>query len=331
MPRTRLSPYATLPNLTTLKLRVFREVVERQSLTAAAQALFVAQPVVSAHIRSLEQTFGTRLLSRRGRQMVPTQAGQDLYNYACIVLDATQRVVDQIGSYRQANRGQLILGADRTVGTYSASTLVMGFLRDHPAVEIALHIVDQSTIHSSTLNGIYDFGYTGRFDLPAGLEFEPMLRDEVVLVVPPDHRWAKRGAIPLRELAGEEFIAAEVGIPRRTWEDNWLAAHGVRRTVRLSAGHMEVSKQAVIAGFGVALLSRSGLGKELADGSLAEVRIADEPWPPIERGIIYRKGIHLTPLHEAFLTHCRAFAAEQQRRAPEPADGLVELGVSSNT
>src|SRR5262249_57035723 len=129
---------------------------------------------------------------------------------------------------------------------------------------------------------------------------------------------SKRGTIALHELADEVFIAAEVGIPRRTWEDNWLAAHGVRRTVRLSAGHMEVSKQAVIAGFGVALLSRRGLGKELADGSLVQVCIMDEPWPPIERGIIYRKGMHLTPLHEAFLTHCRAFAAEQ-RRAPQPA------------
>jgi DNA-binding transcriptional LysR family regulator len=301
-----LARQAPLPNLTTLKLRVFREVVERQSLTAAAQALFVAQPVVSAHLRSLEQTFGTRLLLRQGRRMIPTQAGQDLFNYACVVLEATQRVVDQIGNYRSANRGKLSLGADRTAGTYAASALVMGFLQAHQEVEIALHIVDQTTMQNSTLNGVFDFGYTSNFDIPPGLEFEPLSQDQMILVVRPDHPWARRGTIALRELADEVFVAAEAGTPRRTWEDNWLALRGVRRRVRLSAGHIEVCKQGVLAGVGVALSSKSGLLQELANGTLAAVDIEDEPWPLIERGIVFRRGMHLTPLHQAFLLHCRA-------------------------
>jgi DNA-binding transcriptional LysR family regulator len=268
--------------------------------------LFVAQPVVSAHLRSLEQTFGTRLLRRQGRRMIPTQAGQDLFNYACIVLEATQRVVDQIGNYRLANRGKLSLGADRTAGTYSASALVMGFLEAHQEVEIALHIVDQSTMQNSTLNGAFDFGYTSNFDIPPGLEFEPLSQDQVILVTRPDHAWARRGAVALSELADEIFVAAEAGTPRRTWEDNWLALRGIRRRVRLSAGHIEVCKQAVLAGFGVALLSKSGLTQELASGTLVAVGIEGDAWPQIERGIIFRRGMHLTPLHEAFLLHCRA-------------------------
>ena len=277
MAQETLARHAPLPNLTTLKLRVFREVVERQSLTAAGQALFVAQPVISGHLRSLEQTFGTRLLRRQGRRMIPTQAGQDLYNYACVVLEATQRVVDQIGNYRSANRGKLSLGADRTAGTYSASALVMGFLQAHQEVEIALHIVDQTTMQNSTLNGAFDFGYTSNFDIPPGLEFEPLSEDEVILVARPDHPWAQRGTIALRELADEMFVAAEAGTPRRRWDDDWLALRGIRRRIRLSAGHIEVCKQAVCAGFGVALLSKSGLMHCRASaGRIAEPR-ADAP------------------------------------------------------
>ena len=320
MAQETLARHAPLPNLTTLKLRVFREVVERQSLTAAAQALFVAQPVISGHLRSLEQTFGTRLLLRQGRRMLPTQAGQDLYNYACVVLEATQRVVDQIGNYRSANRGKLSLGADRTAGTYSASALVMGFLQAHQEVEIALHIVDQTTMQNAVLNGAFDFGHTSKFDLPPGLEFEPLSQDEVILVTRPDHPWARRGTIALRELADEVFVAAEAGTPRRTWEDNWLALRGIRRRIRLSAGHIEVCKQAVLAGFGVALLSKSGLLIELASGTLVAVDIADDAWPLIERGIIFRRGMHMTPLHQAFLLHCRA-SAERPAEAPPAIAG----------
>ncbi|HEY7064155.1 MAG TPA: LysR family transcriptional regulator [Chloroflexota bacterium] len=297
-----------LPNLTTLKLRVFREVVERQSLTAAAQALFVAQPVISGHLRSLEQTFGTRLLLRQGRRMIPTQAGQDLYNHACVVLEATQRVVDQIGNYRSANRGKLSLGADRTAGSYSASALIMGFLEAHQEVEIALHIVDQTTMQNATLNGMFDFGYTSKFELPPGLAFEALSQDQVILVTRPDHPWAARGSIALRELADEQFVAAEAGTPRRIWEDDWLAVRGIRRRVRLSAGHIEVCKQAVLAGFGAALLSKSGLMQELAAGTLVAINLEDDAWPPVERGIIFRRGMHMTPLHQAFLLHCRASA-----------------------
>jgi LysR family transcriptional regulator, low CO2-responsive transcriptional regulator len=317
MAREIASKFATLPSLTTLKLRVFREVVERQSLTAAAQALFVAQPVVSAHIRSLEEAFGTRLLRRQGRRMLPTEAGQALFNYATIVLEATQRVVDQIGNYRLANRGQLSLGADRTTGNYLATGLIVGFLQRHEHVEIALHIVDQATIENATLNGVYDFAVTNRFRLPPALEFERLSDDRLLLVVAPEHPWARRDAVALDELHGEPFVAAELGTPRREWEERWLTLRGVERQIRFSAGHIDVCKQAVQAGLGAAFLLRSGLDRELADRSLVEVALRDESLPVVERGLIYRKGMHLTPLQAAFLAYCRAMGtADPAQLAP---------------
>jgi DNA-binding transcriptional LysR family regulator len=315
MARDIASKYATLPSLTTLKLRVFREVVERQSLTAAAQALFVAQPVVSAHIRSLEAAFGTRLLRRQGRRMVPTEAGEALFNYASIVLEATQRVVDQIGNYRLANQGQLKLGADRTAGNYLAAGLIIAFLERHESVEVALHIVDQGTIENATLNGVYDFAITNRFGLPSGLEFEPLTRDRMTLVVHPAHPWVRQGRVAWADLAGAAFVAAERGTPRREWEERWLELHGVQRVVRFSAGHIDVCKRAVQAGLGAAFLLRSGLERELAEGALVEVALREEPWPPVECGLIYRKGMHLTPIQATFLAHCRAARAPE---APAP-------------
>jgi DNA-binding transcriptional LysR family regulator len=309
MAREIASKYATLPSLTTLKLHVFREVVERQSLTATAQALFVAQPVVSAHVRSLEDSFGTRLLRRQGRRMLPTEAGQALFNYATIVLEATQRVVDQIGNYRLANQGQLSLGADRMSGNYLATELITGFLHRHEHVDIALHVVDQATIENATLNGVYDFTFTTLFRLPPTLEFERLSYDRLVLVIAPGHSWARRGEVTLHELNGEPFVAVELGTPRREWEERWLELRGVERRVRLAVGHIDIAKQAVQKGLGAAFLLRSGLDRELAEGSLVEVRLRDNSLPVVERGLIYRKGMHFTPLQTAFLAYCRATGA----------------------
>src|SRR5205823_13021103 len=76
--------------LTLYKLRVFCEIVERQSFTQAAERLFTTQPALSVHVRSLERLFGTRLVYREGRRSLPTEAGNAVYRYARGVLQDTE-------------------------------------------------------------------------------------------------------------------------------------------------------------------------------------------------------------------------------------------------
>jgi DNA-binding transcriptional LysR family regulator len=298
--------------LTLLKLRAFRAVVERESLTAAAHALFVTEPVVNAHVRSLEAVFGTRLLARQGRRMVPTLAGQALFNYACVVTEATQQVAEEIGSYRSARRGQLRICASSPGGSAALSQLAIAFLKEYPAVDLALHLADQATMENATLNGLYDFSLMSRVDVPAALEFEPLGRDELILVLAPEHPWARRGRIAVSELTEAVFVAPAPGTPRRLVEDQWLAYRRIRRRVRFAVGDAEAAKQGVLAGLGVCFALRGGVARELAHGTLVTVALADDAWPWVETGLIHRRNVYLTPLQQAFLTHCRAMAVSGQ-------------------
>src|ERR671933_2559130 len=79
-------------SLTLYKLRVFCEVIERQSFTLAAEHLFTTQPAISVHVRSLERFFGTRLVYREGRRSLPTEAGEAVYRYARALLQDTEQV-----------------------------------------------------------------------------------------------------------------------------------------------------------------------------------------------------------------------------------------------
>jgi len=106
------------PTITLHKLRVFKEVVERQSLTLAAQELFVSQPVVSAHVRDLEEYFGSRLLYQHGRRMLLNEAGQAVYQYVPDILRSTADTKSIARLLDSADAGAAAIGASKTPGAY---------------------------------------------------------------------------------------------------------------------------------------------------------------------------------------------------------------------
>ena len=93
------------------KLRVFCEVVERQSLSLAAQHLIVTPPVVSAHIRDLELFFGAKLLQQQGRRMLLTETGELVYRYALEVLRATEETATGVLALKSGESGRVVVGA----------------------------------------------------------------------------------------------------------------------------------------------------------------------------------------------------------------------------
>jgi DNA-binding transcriptional LysR family regulator len=291
-------------NLNLTKLRVFREVVEVGSLTRAARNLMVTQPVISAHVKGLEASLGIRLLERDGRRMVATEAGWALFNYACATLDATQSLLDEVAQYRDATSGLLRLAADATAGTYSLPSLVLGFLATRREVQVALSIADHRTVQKMTVNGAVDLAYVSRVELDPLLLFESVGHDELVLVVAPSHAWAAEASIRLSDLHQQRFVTAAPATARRQWEDDWFERRGIQRRVQLAFGHAEAAKQAVIQGFGAALLFRTSLARECREGTLVEIKLQDEAWPSTELGIVYRRGLRLTPLEKAFLDYC---------------------------
>jgi LysR family transcriptional regulator, putative pyruvate carboxylase regulator len=159
-----------------------------------------------------------------------------------------------------------------------------------------------------------------RVDVLAALEFEPLGRDELVLVLAPEHPWVRRGQIAVGELAEAVFVAPPPGTPRRLVEDQWLAHRGIRRRVRFAVGDADAAKQGVLAGLGVCFALRGGVARELAQGALATVALADDAWPWVETGLIHRRNVYLTPLQQAFLTHCRAMAMLGQLPFATPGD-----------
>ncbi|MDH4333589.1 MAG: LysR family transcriptional regulator, partial [Desulfobulbaceae bacterium] len=160
------------------RLEVFCKVVELKSFTKAAEAIFLSQPTVSEHIRSLEEMLEERLVDRLGREVLPTQAGQLLYKYARKLLRLQQETIQAMADYRGVLAGHLSLGASTIPGAYILPQRIGAFKRLHPAIQLTLSIGNSRTVADGVLAGDTEFGVVGARWSDPSLEWLEILEDE---------------------------------------------------------------------------------------------------------------------------------------------------------
>lgn len=256
------------------KLRVFCEVVERQSLTLAAQHLLVSQPVVSVHIHDLEKFYGGKLLYQQGRRMMLTEAGEIVHRHALEVLRATDETIGILKLLETGRAGAVAIGANMVPGTYLLPRKLAAFKLQHPDAEISFTMSDSVTVREQIHRGQFDFAVITLPEPPPGFQVEVLCYDDLVLVVSPRHPLARRRSVALDELRDEEFVCSPFGDGRRTLVDARLRAIGLSsRKLVIAMSHPEAMKDAVQAGIGIALMFRCSVERELNSGELLEVPI----------------------------------------------------------
>jgi DNA-binding transcriptional LysR family regulator len=171
---------------------------------------------------------------------------------------------------------------------------------------VALFIWDTQTVSEKVAQRELELGVVGALRRNRSLEFEPLVRDEIVLAVPPGHQ-AAGGSVTVDDLREETVISMQEGAGVRQVVDEELRRAGLRvRDLgpKLELGLQESVKSAVSAGFGVTFISRTAIEGELAAGTLAMARVAGlEPARQIY--VVRAKGRPPTRAAEAFLEFAR--------------------------
>ena len=290
----------------TRQLAAFCEVVDRKSFSQAAERLGVTQPAVSLQIRSLEKRLGTKLLDRSGRRVAPTESGQRLYRAAQRMLAVEGQLLDELAGEDGALRGELTLGASTGPGGTVVPVLLGEFQREYPELTVALSISDTNRVIEQVAERELELGIVGASPRHRGVLFEPFFRDEVILVVPPDHRFAGK-EVTLDQLREEPLILMQEGAGVRQVIEDELRRGPVRLRdldVRLELGLQESVKSAAAAGFGVTFISRSGVEAELAAGTLATARVKGLE-PAREISLVRPAGRSPSRAAEAFVEFAR--------------------------
>ncbi len=291
----------------TRQLAAFCAVVEKSSFSQAAEKLGVTQPAVSLQVRALEERLGQTLLDRSGRRVEPTEAGMRLYRGAQRLIALEEQIVAEVGLEGEDElAGTFEIGASTGPGAHLVPLLLCEFQRDHPELHVALFIWDTQTVSEKVAQRELELGVVGALRRNRSLEFEPLVRDEIVLAVPPGHQ-AAGGSITVDDLREETVISMQEGAGVRQVVDEELRRAGLRvRDLgpKLELGLQESVKSAVSAGFGVTFISRTAIEGELAAGTLAMARVAGlEPARQIY--VVRAKGRPPTRAAEAFLEFAR--------------------------
>jgi DNA-binding transcriptional LysR family regulator len=290
----------------TRQLAAFCAVVEKSSFSQAAEKLGVTQPAVSLQVRALEERLGQTLLDRSGRRVEPTEAGLRLYRSAQRMLALEEQLYEEVAADSQDLQGTLEIGASTGPGAHLVPLLLCEFQREHPDLHVALSIWDTQAVSDKVAARELELGVVGALRRSRSLEFEPLVRDEIVLAVPPGHPAAGR-SVSLDDLRKEIVIAMQEGAGVRQVVDDELRRAGLRvreLDPKLELGLQESVKSAVAAGFGVTFISRTAIEGELAAGTLAAARVVGlEPARQIY--VVRAKGRPPTRAGAAFLEFAR--------------------------
>jgi DNA-binding transcriptional LysR family regulator len=249
-PRMASSPPALLD---AARLNVFREVVQRGSLSAAAEALSFTQPAVSRQIAALEREAGAQLLERTPRGIRLTEAGRVLLGHAEAILDRMATARAQVESVAGLAAGRLRIGAFPTANATVVPRAIAAFARAHPQVELSLvEAVTPDTIAHLRAGDVDLAVVTHYAELEtADLEVIELVDDELLIALPAAHPLARKPRLRLRDLRDETWIeSASAG---RTLL-NAALAHGFEPRVRFGAENWLSKQGLVAAGVGVTLI-----------------------------------------------------------------------------
>jgi DNA-binding transcriptional LysR family regulator len=301
------------------KLKVFCTVVEAGGIGRAAEVLYVAQPVVTAHVRSLEERLGTRLFERAGRQTRLTPAGEAVYHWARETLTRARELEREIGGLTDGTAGAAAIAASMSIGSYLLPSILSDFRRDRPGATVSLSVSDPEHALEATATGEADFAVVVADQLPEPGRFEAdtLGREELVLVIAPDYPLSGDRLSP-DEARDLPYIASPRDHVRRELVDDQLRRAGLDQlNVIMELGHPEAMKRAARDGLGGTLLFRSAIRDELAAGTLREVQITGTHLSvPIR--LVRRRRKRLSTLQE----HLLAFVRERLER---------ELGASPSS
>ena len=256
-------------------LALFHAVAEAGSVTRAAERLHVSQPAVSKQILELEDVLGVCLLERLPRGVRLTDAGRLLADYARrqnVVEREAERAIEE---FRGLKRGRLAVGASTTIAAYLLPPVFGQFHQRCPNIELRLEIANTRDIQRNLMDGLIEVGLTEGVIETEDLESRVFHQDELVAIAPLAHPLLRKKPVAARELCREPFILREEGSGTRAVVEQSLAARGLSVTPVLSLASTEAIKHSVVAGLGIAIVSRLAIGLELKFGSLAVIPVKD--------------------------------------------------------
>ncbi len=280
-------------------LLVFHEVAKRRSFSKAAEELFISQPAVTKHIKELERKVGMGLIQRRRGGFALTEAGKILFKYTHKISSHLMDIENLLEDLKKDRQGILKIGTTESYSKGLMPKLLSGFQTSFPFMKIALDVGNSEEIEKSLLVYKNDLVLIAVTKKSPRCESIPFLKEELVLIVSPNHPLVKRKTVSLKGLGRYPLIIRAKGSTTRRIILQAFKEVGIHPSLLIEAGSSEFIKQWVSEGKGVSIIVKRTVEDEEKRGIIKTIPLLEKLY--LQVAFLYLKEEKSNPAIKTFV------------------------------
>ena len=263
------------------QLRILKAIASEKSFTQAAKSLFISQPTLSKQIKILENKLDLLLLNREKTSISLTEAGKVFLQYSERILGLCEESCRALNDVKNGDRGNLIVGASQTIGTYLLPHKLALFAKKYPEINIKVQVDSTRIIARNVVNKEIDIAIVGGNipeELKENLEIEDFIDDELILIIPKSHPFTlkKQKKIYKEDLYNLNFITLHSTSTIQKFIESSLIQKKIETkkfNIVMQLNSIEGIKTAVRLGLGAAFVSSSAIERERQLNSIEIINI----------------------------------------------------------
>ncbi len=284
------------------QLQIFLKIVQNQSITKAAEELYLTQPAVSIQLKNFQNQFSIPLTEVVGRKLYVTDFGYQIAESAEKILNEVDALNYKTSAFKGELSGRLHISSVST-GQYVLPSFLSGFMNLHKGVDLNIDVTNKLKVVESLERNEVDFALVSVLPKKLSINQEILLPNRLYLI---GHREEEKMQTPAKKSSFErmKLIFREQGSATRDAMENFITQNQLPVHKRTQLATNEAVKQAVMAGIGYSIMPVIGLKYELKNGELQIIPTAGLPITTSWR-LIWLKSKKLSPAAEAYLDYIR--------------------------
>ena len=282
------------------QLRIFQKIVEKESITKAANELFLSQPAVSIQLKNLQDQFEIPLTEVIGRKLYITDFGKELAKSSSKILAEVNDIKHKVMAYKGHISGQMRFSVVSTA-KYVIPYFITDFIAEHKAVELNIDVTNKAKVIESLEKNEIDFAMVSVLPEKLNIERIELLQNKLFLVgnkpLP-----SNKNHLENKQLEDLPLIFRENGSATRKAMEDFIEKNQLTVIKKLELTSNEAVKQAVIAGLGYSIMPIIGIGSELRNKELFIIPMKQLPIIT-EWNLIWLKNKNFSPAAKAFIKY----------------------------
>lgn len=164
------------------KLNILKVIVEEEGFTNAANKLFKSQPSISRDIKTLEEKYQIKIFENTRKEIILTEEGMELYNYACQLAILDEQLQTRINTHKEDVKGKFVIGTSHTFGQSKLLDLSIYLQTKYPSLNLYIYVYNSNEVISHLKDYSVDLGIIEKPVIDDKISSEVLTKDRLLLI-----------------------------------------------------------------------------------------------------------------------------------------------------